>query len=96
MQYALQVFEYEDRSEFRIIDINGEPWFVLGDVCKALDIKNPSDAATRLDEDEKGVAQTDTLWGKPKYQDNQRVRALFVDIAVRQAGGKAIQEMDHV
>ena len=53
MQYAMAVFEYEDRIDFRIVDINGEPWFVLADVCGALDIRNPSQAATRLDGDEK-------------------------------------------
>lgn len=53
MQYALQVFEYEDRRPFRIIDRNGEPWFVLTDVCRELEIANPRDAASRLDDDEK-------------------------------------------
>lgn len=32
---------------------NGEPWWVLADVCKVLEIGNPSDAARRLDADEK-------------------------------------------
>lgn len=53
MQYHLQVFQTEDQFDFRIIDRAGEPWFVLADVCRALEIKNPSDAAGRLDADEK-------------------------------------------
>lgn len=53
MQYALKVFETEDHFDFRIIDDEGEPWFVLADVCRALDIRNPSDVAARLDADEK-------------------------------------------
>jgi len=53
MQYALQVFETEDNFDFRIVDRDGEPWFVLVDVCRALDLRNPSDAASRLDADEK-------------------------------------------
>lgn len=32
---------------------DGEPWFVAADVCRALEIGNPSQALTRLDEDEK-------------------------------------------
>ena len=52
MQYGL-VFQYEDRREFRTFEIKGEPWFALVDVCRALDIKNPSDVAARLDDDEK-------------------------------------------
>lgn len=37
----------------RVATRDGEPWFVLTDVCKVLEIGNPSDAARRLDEDEK-------------------------------------------
>lgn len=45
--------------------MNGKiPWFVAADICRALEIKNPRDALTRLDEDEKGVVLTDTLGGK--------------------------------
>lgn len=41
-----------------------QPWFVGGDVCRALSIKNSRDALDRLDDDEKGVANADTLGGK--------------------------------
>ena len=37
----------------RVIDRDGNPWFVLADVCRVLEISNPSDAASRLDPDEK-------------------------------------------
>ncbi|GAJ29572.1 phage antirepressor KilAC domain-containing protein [Acidomonas methanolica] len=37
----------------RIVMINDAPWWVLVDVCRVLDIRNPSDAAARLDSDEK-------------------------------------------
>ena len=30
-----------------------EPWWVLADVCTVLEIRNPSDAASRLDDDER-------------------------------------------
>jgi prophage antirepressor-like protein len=53
LQYALKVFEYEDKRPFRIIDVNGEPWFALSDVCRELDIANVGNAAARLDDDEK-------------------------------------------
>ncbi|MEW6257437.1 MAG: Bro-N domain-containing protein [Pseudomonadota bacterium] len=49
---ALTPFQFEG-AEVRLIDRNGEPWFVLADVCRVLEIGNPSDAASRLDEDEK-------------------------------------------
>lgn len=53
-------FSFEDQA-VRVIDRDGAPWFVLADVCRVLEIGNPSDAATRLDEDEKGVAIIDPL-----------------------------------
>lgn len=53
MQYALQVFETEEKNQFRVIDRDGEPWFHLKDVCSHLGIGNASDAAKRLDDDEK-------------------------------------------
>lgn len=62
MQYALQVFETEDHFDFRTIDRDGQPWFVLADVCRSLEIANPRDASTRLDDDEKdAVGITDAI-----------------------------------
>lgn len=37
----------------RLIDRDGVPWWILADVCRALDIGNPSDVAKRLDSDER-------------------------------------------
>ena len=48
----------------RVVERDGAPWFVVADVCKALEIANSRDALTRIDDDEKGVASTDTLGGK--------------------------------
>lgn len=53
----LQIFKYaEDEDHFddlTTIEIKGEAWFVANEVCKLLDIKNTSDAVSRLDDDEK-------------------------------------------
>lgn len=56
MQYAM-VFQYEGRREFRTLEIDGEVWFFGIDVCDALDIKNPSDAYSRLDRDDLGSTE---------------------------------------
>lgn len=66
IQHALQVFEAESKRPFRIIDRNGEPWFVLADVCAELEIANSRDAANRLDDDEKDVVNADTLGGSQR------------------------------
>lgn len=48
----IKVWNYES-SEVRTIEKDGEPWFVLSDVCKVLEIKNATDTAKRIDEDER-------------------------------------------
>lgn len=48
-------FSYEDH-EVRVLDVNGEPWFVLADLCKVLALSNPAVVAKRLDKAD--VSQT--------------------------------------
>ena len=57
---SLTIFKFQ-KLEVRTVMIKNEPWFVAKDVCEALSIANTSDAVERLEEDEKGVATTDTL-----------------------------------
>lgn len=47
----LQIFKYQD-SEVRTVELNGEPWFVLKDVCSVLGISDHKVAARRLEPDE--------------------------------------------
>lgn len=60
----LTIFKNDRFGEIRTVSKDGEPLFVAADVCRALDIVNSRDALSRLDDDEKGVALTDTLGGK--------------------------------
>lgn len=48
----LQIFNNAEFGEVRTVVINSEPMFCLTDVCKALEIKNATDVARRLDADE--------------------------------------------
>ena len=48
----LQIFNSPEFGEVRAVEIDGEPWFMAVDVCRALDIGNPTQALTRLDDDE--------------------------------------------
>lgn len=58
----IQIFNYQN-NEVRTVELNGEPWFVLKDVCNILGVVNDRNVAARLDEDEKDVCQMDTLGG---------------------------------
>ena len=42
-----------DKAIVRIVVRDEEPWFVAADVCKALEVGNPTMALSRLDDDER-------------------------------------------
>lgn len=50
----LQIFDYNG-LQVRTAEKDGEAWWVLSDVCVALGISNVSQAASRLDEDERSM-----------------------------------------
>ena len=62
-----KVFSYQEKT-VRTITRNGEPWFVVKDVCDILEIQNSRDTLTRLDEDEKDVDSIYTLGGNQEMQ----------------------------
>lgn len=49
----IQLFQNDQFGQVRVIERDGEPWFVASDICKCLDISNSRDAVSRLDDDEK-------------------------------------------
>ena len=61
-QHTAQIvpFNYNDIA-VRTVIIDGEPWFVLADLCKVLGLANVGNVASRLDE--AGVRQTDIRSG---------------------------------
>jgi len=57
----IQAWNYES-SEIRTVQVNGEPWFVLADVCKVLELSSPHKVADRLENDERNqIPVTDSL-----------------------------------
>jgi prophage antirepressor-like protein len=57
----LQVFNYGEQK-IRTVMIDAEPWWVLADVCKVLELGNPSQlAARRLDEDERQTVASNII-----------------------------------
>lgn len=49
----VKVFENEQFGKMRTLEVGQDVWFATSDVCAALGIKNPSQALSRLDDDEK-------------------------------------------
>lgn len=64
MTVQLTALEHPEFGAVRHVLVDGAPWFVLADACRVLEIRNSRDAAASLDEDEKGVATTDTPGGQ--------------------------------
>ena len=60
----LKIFENNTFGAIRTMTINGDPYFVGKDVAEVLGYSNTRDAlAKRVDEEDKGVANCDTLGG---------------------------------
>lgn len=55
-------FDFETNA-VRVVMIDAAPWFVAADVCRVLDLSNPTRALSRLDEDEKQVIDPNQLLG---------------------------------
>lgn len=49
----LQIFNNAEFGQIRTVTKDNEPWFVASDICKALELSNPTMATQRLDEDER-------------------------------------------
>ena len=66
MNNNLMIFENPEFGAIRSILIDGEPWFVAADVCKALELEKTNRALSRLDDDEKGAHSVSTPGGRQR------------------------------
>lgn len=57
------VITHPQFGEIRSVIVKGEPMFVVKDVCEVLGIVNSRDAASRLDDDERGMSIVPTSSG---------------------------------
>lgn len=57
-------FDFESNNVRVVMGDDGEPLFVIADVCQALTIDNHRNVIARLDDDEKGVQSMDTPGGR--------------------------------
>lgn len=66
MNNHLMIFENPEFGAVRSILIDGDPWFVAADVCKALELEKTNRALSRLDDDEKGAHSVSTPGGRQR------------------------------
>lgn len=61
----IQIFENPKFGSIRVMEIDGEPWFVGKDVAIILGYSNPRKAIIdHVDEEDKGITKCDTLGGQ--------------------------------
>ena len=60
---GIKIFERQEFGQVRVVDVNGEPWFVARDVCDCLELDLAS-GARGLDDDEKGLHTMQTPGGQ--------------------------------
>ncbi|PIJ36766.1 hypothetical protein BMW24_003630 [Mycobacterium heckeshornense] len=59
---AVELFAYADH-QVRVVLVDGEPWFVLADLCRVLALTNPAVVAKRLDPEGLSQAYIPTAGG---------------------------------
>ena len=94
----LTVFNNNQFGEVRTVSIDGNPWFVAADVCRALDLSDTGKAVGRLDEDESTRIEIDHPPESRKETGSdrsQRIRIIFSDPRQPQAGSQSVQAVDH-
>ncbi|MBQ7626205.1 MAG: Bro-N domain-containing protein [Rhodocyclaceae bacterium] len=50
---AIRVFLYADKQPVRAVFLNGQYWFVAADICRVLNLSNPSKSLAALDNDDR-------------------------------------------
>lgn len=63
-QSSPQHFVFAGKHLIRVIDRNGEPWFIAADACAPVGVSNVSDVLSRLDEDEKDLIDLADVVGR--------------------------------
>lgn len=86
----LNLFQYDDQP-MRVEMIDGEPWFVAADVCAVLGIANDRAAVASLDDDERGVATTDTPGGRQEINTVSESGLYSLILRSRRPEAKAIK-----
>lgn len=80
-KYEFRIFEHPQFGVIRILIINGEIWFVAVDVCRALELSNPTMALERLEEDEKmTLSLSEMTLSSAELHSGKRGGARFLNI----------------
>lgn len=57
----IEKFNFDGMAEVRVLNLDGEPWFVANDVCGVLGYRKASDTTRYLEDDERRVITSDDV-----------------------------------
>ena len=75
---ALQVFSNEQLGDLRIVNIDGNSWFLAADVCKILEHSNVTVALDRVDDDDKAKLNLGLRGGESNVVNESGLYALIL------------------
>lgn len=81
-----------DGHEIRSVVVDGEPRFVLADICSALSIANPRNVSARIPDRRKGVHSVDTPGGQQNMTTVDEPGAYMIVMRSDKPGAVAFQE----
>lgn len=87
----LAVFSSPDFGDIRVIEKEGEPWFVAADVAQILGYRDAANATRGLMEDEKGTQIVSTLRGSQKATIISEAGMYSLILRSRVAGAQAFK-----
>lgn len=64
----VQLFSHPELGELKATIKNGEPWFLAGDVCRVLGVKDSAKAVRDIEQKYKNAGLTHTISGRMKIQ----------------------------
>lgn len=86
---GFELFTSPEFGQIRTVMIDGNPWFVAADVCRAIDVATT--ATRRLDDDEKGLRLTQTPGGVQNISIVNEFGLYSLILGSRKSGAKAFK-----
>lgn len=93
---TIKIYENEEFGAIRVVEKDGEPWFVVSDVCTYFGVTNRNRVMQSIAEEDKGGTQMDTPGGKQVISivNESGLYSLLFALQPQKARGVNQQEID--
>ena len=93
----LKIFENSEFGKIRtVVDENGEPWFVVNDICQYFGVTNKNRVMGNIDDEDKGGTQMDTPGGKQNFTtlNESGLYTLLFNLSPKKARGISKEDIE--